>query len=97
MVVDIEPLAISAVPDTGLLRLRGAGPALAIDVLRQADVRDARRVLAHQVHVRVQDDRVDRLVAFGQSYDTHTGVHTGEITFALDKPKERTHANCSYT
>lgn len=66
MVVDIEPLAISAVPDTGLLRLRGAGPALAVDVLRQADVRDARGVLPDDVDVGVQDGRVDWLAVLRQ-------------------------------
>lgn len=66
MVVDVEPLAVAAVPDARLLGLRGAGPALAVDVLRQADVGDARRVLPDDVHVRVQDGRVDRLAVLRQ-------------------------------
>lgn len=88
--VHVLPLAVAPVPHARLLGLHGLWHAAAVHVLRQADVGDACRVLAHQVHVRVQDDRVDRLGAFGQSYHTHThtGVHTGEITFALGKPKE---------
>lgn len=66
MVVDIEPLAISAVPDTGLLGLRGAGPALAVDVLCQADVGDAGGVLPDDMHVGVQDGRVDGLAVLRQ-------------------------------
>ena len=42
-------------PHTGLLGLAGAGPALPVDILREADVGDAGGVLADDVHVRVQD------------------------------------------
>lgn len=62
----ILPLAISPVPHAGLLGLAGAGPALAIDVLGEADVGDAGCVLPDDVHVRVQDGGVDRLAVLGQ-------------------------------
>lgn len=66
MEVDVLPLAIAAVPDAGLLGLAGAGPALRVDVLGEADVGDAGSVLPNDVHVRVQDGRVDRLVVLGE-------------------------------
>lgn len=66
MEVDIEPLGITTVPHACLLRLAAAWPALAVDVLREADVGNASRVLANQVHVRIQDGGVDRLAVFTQ-------------------------------
>lgn len=66
MKVDVQPLAISTVPDTGLLRLHGAWHPAAIHVLGQADVRDTCRILPNQVHMRVQKDSVYRFVTFGQ-------------------------------
>lgn len=69
----ILPLAVPAVPHAGLLGLAGTGSALAIDVLCQADVGDARRVLADDVHVRVQDGGVDWLAVLGQ----HCGRASG--------------------
>ena len=66
--VDVLPLALATVPDAGLLGLHGARHAAAVHVLGQADVGDARRVLANQVHVGVQQDGVHRLVAFRQSW-----------------------------
>lgn len=62
----VLPLAIAAVPHARLLGLAGAGPALPVDVLRQADVGDARCVLPDDVHVRVQDGRVDGLAVLGE-------------------------------
>lgn len=62
----ILPLAVAAVPHTGLFGLAGTGSALAIDVLCEADVGDACRILANDVHVRVQDGGVDRLAVLGQ-------------------------------
>lgn len=67
MIVDIEPLAIPAVPDPGLLRLAGARPTLPIDVLGEADVGDASCVLPNHVDVRVQDGGVDGLAVLGQN------------------------------
>lgn len=60
--VDVLPLAVPAVPDAGLLRLHGAGQAVAVDVLGEADVGDARRLIPDQVHVRVEQDGVDGLL-----------------------------------
>lgn len=76
MEVDILPLAIAAVPDAGLLGLAGAGPALRIDVLGEANVGDAGRVLPNDVHVWVQDGRVDRLVVLGE----HCGAAEVSVT-----------------
>lgn len=64
--MDILPLAVAAVPHTGLFGLAGAGSALAVDVLCEADVSDACCILADDVHVRVQDSGVDRLAILGQ-------------------------------
>lgn len=97
MEVHVLPLAIAPVPHARLLGLHSLWHAAAVHVLRQADVGDARRVLAHQVHVRVQDDRVDRLVAFGQSYETHTrmGTHRRNHNCSSGEAK-RTRANTFY-
>lgn len=65
--MDVLPLALSAVPDAGLLRLAGSRPTLAVNKLGQADVSDARRVLANQVDVRVQDGGVDGLIVLSQN------------------------------
>lgn len=70
MEVDVLPLSLAAVPDAGLLGLAGAGPALRVDVLGEADVGDAGGVLPDDVHVGVQDGRVDWLVVLGE----HCGV-----------------------
>lgn len=90
MVVDIEPLAISAVPDTGLLRLRGAGPALAVDVLRQADVRDAGGVLPNDVDVGVQDGRVDWLAVLRQYWQD---MQNHQIRLMTKKEQRPTFSN----
>lgn len=45
--MDVEPLGISTVPHTRLLRLAAAWPALAVDILRQSDVSDAGGVLSN--------------------------------------------------
>lgn len=65
--MDVLPLAVSAVPHSGLLRLAGPRPTLSVDKLSQADVSDAGRVLADQVDVGVQDGGVDGLVVLGQN------------------------------
>lgn len=65
--VDVLPLAVSALPHTRLLRLAGSRPTLRVNKLSQADVSDAGRVLADQVHVGVQDGGVDGLVVLGQN------------------------------
>lgn len=66
MEVYILPLAVAAMPHTGLFGLAGTGSALAIDVLCEADVGNACCILTNDVHVRVQDSRVDRLAVLGQ-------------------------------
>lgn len=93
MVVDIEPLAVSAVPDTGLLRLRGAGPALAINVLRQADVRDAGGVLPDDVDVGVQDGCVDWLAVLRQYWQD---MQNHQIGFTTKKEQCLTFSNLFY-
>lgn len=60
--MDVLPLAVAAVPDTGLFGLAGARAALTVDVLRQADVGDAGGIFPDDVHVRVQDGGVNGLV-----------------------------------
>lgn len=74
MIVDIEPLAIPAMPDPGLLRLAGARPTLPIDVLGEADVGNASRVLSDHVDVWVQDGGVDGLAVLGQDCSGQGGV-----------------------
>lgn len=66
MEVHVEPFGIPAVPHPRLLRLAGARPALAVHVLRQADVGDAGGLVPDQVHVGVQDGGVHRLAVFTQ-------------------------------
>lgn len=66
MEVDVEPLAVTAMPHPGLLRLAGAGAALAIDELCKADVGDAGSLLSNQMNVRVQQGGVDRLTVLTQ-------------------------------
>lgn len=64
--MDVLPPAVSAVPHPGLLRLAGAGAALPVHKLRQADVGDARGVLPDHVHVWVEDGGVDGLAVLGE-------------------------------
>ena len=66
--MDVLPLAVAAVPHTGLLGLHGAGHAADVHVLGQPNVGDAGSILADQVHMRVQQDGVDWLVPFGKSW-----------------------------
>ena len=73
MEVHVLPLSVPAVPDARLLGLHGAGHAAGVHVLGEADVGHARRVLADQVHVRVQQDGVDRLMALRQSWGRRGG------------------------
>lgn len=63
--VDNLPFAVPAVPDAGLLRLGGAGDAAGVQVLRDADVGYAGRLVAHQVDVGVQDGGVHRFAVPG--------------------------------
>lgn len=63
--VDDLPFAIPAVPDAGLFRLGRAGDAAGVQVLRDADVGDAGRLVTHQVDVGVQDGGVHRLAVPG--------------------------------
>lgn len=62
MEVDILPLAIPAVPDTGLFGLASTRTALPIDVLCQADVGNAGSIFPNDMYVRVQDSCVNGLV-----------------------------------
>lgn len=62
--MDILPLAVATVPHPGLLRLGGPWPPLQVDVLGEADVGNAGRILPNQVDVRVQDGGVDGFVVF---------------------------------
>lgn len=80
--MDVLPLALAAVPHAGLFGLAGAGPALPIDVLREADVGDARGIFANHVHVRVQDGRVDWLAILGE----HCGQAGGQALGTLKPP-----------
>lgn len=67
--MDVLPLGVAAVPDAGLLRLHGAWHAAGVHVLGEADVSDARSVVADQVHVGVEQDGVDGpLLSPGQSW-----------------------------
>lgn len=68
MEVDVLPLAITAVPDAGLLGLHGARHAVAVNVLCEADVGDAGRLVPDQVDVGVQQDGVDGQFPLRQSY-----------------------------
>lgn len=65
MEVDDLPFAVPAVPDAGLLGLGRAGDAAGVQVLRDADVGDAGRLVTHQVDVGVQDGGVHRFAVPG--------------------------------
>lgn len=58
MEMHVLPFVVPLVPHAALLALVGMRYALFVHVLCQSDVRDARGVLAQQVHVGVQDRRV---------------------------------------
>lgn len=75
----VEPFGVPALPHARLLRLAGARPALAVYVLRQADVRYAGRVLADQVDVRVEDGGVHGLAVFTQHCGGGWGVKRAQI------------------
>lgn len=66
MEVHIEPFGITAMPHTRLLRLAGAWPALAVDVLRQADVGYAGGILTDQMDMGIEDGGVHWLAVFTQ-------------------------------
>lgn len=65
--MDVLPLAVSAMPHAGFLRLAGARPTPPVDKLSEADVGDAGGVVADQVDVGVQDGGVDGFAVFGQN------------------------------
>lgn len=52
--VNVLPLAVAAVPHTGLLRLHGAGHACSIHVLGQSNVSNTRCIFPDKVHVWIQ-------------------------------------------
>lgn len=85
VVVDIQPLAISAVPNTGLFWLCGAGPALAINVLCQADVRNAGSIFTNDMDVGVQDGGVYWLAVLRQ-YWQNTQTHQLHFTTKKEHP-----------
>lgn len=64
--MNVEPLAIATVPHPGLLRLAGAGVARGVHELRETNVGDARRILADQVHVWVEEGGVHGLAVLAQ-------------------------------
>ena len=64
--MDVLPLAVAAVPHTGLLRLHGAGHAGSIHVLGQSNVSNTRCIFPNKVHVWIQEDGVHRLIPFRQ-------------------------------
>jgi len=66
--VDVLPLAVAAVPHTGLLGLHGAGHAAGIQVLGQSNIGNTRCIFPNEVHMWIQEDGVHWLVPFGQSW-----------------------------
>lgn len=70
--MDVLPLSLAAVPDTGLLRLHGAGHAAGIHVLGQPNVGNARCVFPNQMHVWVQQDGVHWFIPFRQGWKEET-------------------------
>lgn len=56
--VNVAPGAVAPMPDASLLHLAVDGSHFVPDGLAEAHVRDAGRVIAHHVHVRVDHDRV---------------------------------------
>lgn len=82
VVVDIQPLAISAVPDARLFGLRGAGPALAVNVLSQADIRDARSIFTNDMDVGVQDGGVYRLAVLRQYWQN---MQNHQLNFTTER------------
>lgn len=79
MEVDVLPLAVAAMPDASLLRLHGARHAVAVDVLREADVGDAGGFVPDQVDVGVEQDGVDRLLPLRQSVLKVEAVEVGSL------------------
>lgn len=68
--MDMLPLAVTAVPDTGLLCLHGARHAVAVNILCESDVSDAGGLFPNQVDMGVEEDGVDRLLGLGQCWGT---------------------------
>lgn len=66
MEVDVKPLAITAMPHTCLLRLAATWAALAVDVLRQPDIRNTGSILPDEMNMRIEDSGVHRLVVLTQ-------------------------------
>lgn len=79
--MDVLPLAVPAVPDAGLLRLHGAGQAVGVDVLGEADIGNACRLVPDQVHVRVKQDGVNGLLGLGQSCRRQEGFGHSTYTW----------------
>lgn len=65
--MDVLPLAVTALPDAGLLGLHGARHAVAVDVLGEADVGDAGGLFPNQVDVGVEQDGVYWLLSLRES------------------------------
>lgn len=70
--MDVKPLAFTAVPHTRLLRLAATRAALAVDVLRQPDIRNAGSVLPDEMNVRIENSGVHGLVVLTQHCRSQT-------------------------
>lgn len=66
MVVYIQPLAITAMPDTSLFGLHGARPSLAINILGQTDIGNTCCIITNNMNMGVQDGSVDWFAVLGQ-------------------------------
>lgn len=66
--MNVQPLSVTAVPHPGLLRLAGAGAACGVHKLCEPYVGDARRVLADEVHVGVEQGGVHGLVVLAEHW-----------------------------
>lgn len=97
--MDVEPLAISAVPHTRLLGLAAPRATLAINVLREPDIRDARSVLSNQMNMRIEDSGVHRLVVLTQQVlkvklvEVHS-LHQVAQSFRLKRGQTRVTDSC---
>lgn len=65
--VHVEPFSVAAMPHTSLLRLAGARPSLAVNVLRQANVGDAGGVFTDQMDMWVENGGVHWFAVFTEN------------------------------
>lgn len=78
--MDVLPFGVPAMPHPRLLWLAAARSALAIHILREADVGNAGGLFSNQVHVRVEDGGVDGLTVLGEHCDRNTTHFRSGIT-----------------